>query len=347
MPESPDGLRSESVAAAAGSALGPVVLDRRALAGRLADAVRARGPDGDADVVWQVSSGTSEVPIRVPRARADIEDTFARVARPFVREFGRLPARVALLGGVSHEAVAADGAIGSVVLRSFTVVDALDERGIAALDAFSPEAVSCYPSVARELVDAPGLVLARLLAIKLGGERVFAADVERLSRRFPGSLLIEQYGSTEAPAVALRVHRGGRRSERFELETGRFSFLLAPGDGWRPLVVRDGCPHAPAALRAFYDTGDEVLVRAGQVVDVRRRGDPAAQYFELADALLAQGCRQVRVDPHRGRLEYTGDVRLPAVLSHAGSTLHAVHAESLPRGSSRKLPLLFGEGADG
>lgn len=314
------------------------VISREDLVGRPEALAPPASPES---VIWQTSSGTTSEVLRVPRTRPDLDDTVRRVTRPYRETFGAPPARAALLGGVSHAEVAARWQSGEISIASFTL------ENVEALDAFAPDLLSCYPSILRELLDDPRLSWDGIRAVKLGGERVHRADVERIAQRLPGVPVIEQYGSTELPALALRVHRGGPFSEPFGLETGRFSFLLGSGDGWHDLVARDGHPEAPPPFRSFYDTGDEVLVRAGAVVDVRRRGDPANEWHALAESLLRRGCTQVQVDPLRARVEYTGPVTLPATLAHGGAHLATRRRKRLVRDASNKLPLVVRTCADG
>ena len=257
------------------------------------------------EILLQTSSGSTGEPIIVPRLLADVADVFVRASRYFVRRYGHPPKRIAMLGGISH--------FGAAQHLSFDKVElvALKADEIGALRKFSPDVVSCYPSILRELLNDRSLRLPDLKAIKLGGERVFSTDVKKTSLKFAGVQLLEQYGSTEMPAVAFREHGKDKSRQGFELETRRFRIADLGLGGWHELLVQDLWEALLVRAEGYYRTGDEVLVRQGRAIDIRRIGDKSNPFFGAAEKLLAAGCVNVQFDLNAGRLMYVGDVDLP------------------------------------
>lgn len=231
-------------------------------------------------MIVQVSSGSSGRPPRVVRRTLDdILDIHARVLGAWSERYPEPPVRVALLGGISHAQAAMNLRLRGTRFVSFS----LDAR--EALRAYEPDFISCYPSVLRDLLEWPDFP--GLKAVKVGGEHLLPSDVKKLSRRYPNCLLIEQLGSTEMPCLAIGA------PGKLRLQRDRYSFRLAPHEDWQPLVARD---EFPTSRTDFVDTGDEVRVRADQVLQVRRKDDPAFPYLGLLDALLSAGCTQVQLN---------------------------------------------------
>lgn len=254
------------------------------------------------DIIIQASSGSTSEPLLIPRSKADVADIAKRVIRPYVEFYQSYPERIALFGGISHTEAAVKLQMGSITMRSFQL-DEVDQ-----LDTFDPNVISCYPSVVRELVDDSTVFLKNLKAIKLGGERIYSSDLTKIFRRFPNILLIEQYGSTEMPAVALRIFKNATDPTNYLLQNERFSFQIPmETDGWHPLIVRDNFADLLFPIGKFYDMGDDVLCQFGKIIDVRRRGDRSFEYREEVEHLLNLGLTNVQIDSQRGQIFYSGD----------------------------------------
>jgi hypothetical protein len=271
--------------------LSPEVIDR----------FLAQGWIEDPDIVVQVSSGSTGNPLLIPRTRSDIYDIGRRVYAPFMEKTGNMPERIALIGGISHSQAAMKMNLDTIRIRSFQPDEIVD------LPDFDPMVISCYPSVARELLRDLPAKMPSLAAIKLGGEKFFDVDLDKIFRRFPGILIIEQFGSTEVPAIALRVLEENKRSP-YLLQKQRFSFHLEKKEGWQPLYVRDDFEDLLFPVREFYETGDEVRLAGSDVVEIRRMGNADCAYFEAAEQLLAcKGCVNVQFHPLEKRAVYDGD----------------------------------------
>lgn len=286
------------------------------------------------DVVVQSTSGSTGEPLLIPRGRADIADIYAKVLRAYQHVYATAPARVALLGGISHSQAALKFAVGATTFQSFELHET------EALVRYDPDFLSCYPSIVRVLLRADAPTFAKLKAVKLGGERVFPSDLRRIAARYPNTVTIEQFGSTELPALAMGVHVGGTPSG-LVLQTDRFSFrLLHASSTWQPLVARDDFPHLLFPVRAFYDSGDEVRIEGGRIVDSRRRGDRANAYLADLDRLLALGCDNVQLVESARILHYDGDVALAPQVT-LGSRTFATERGGLVRiPRSNKMPLV-------
>ncbi|GAA5066309.1 hypothetical protein N0B44_03960 [Roseibacterium beibuensis] len=290
---------------------------------------------GDPGVVLQTSSGSSGPALVLPRRAADVANTFSRVARHYVARFGEAPRRVALIGGISHQATSEGVDLAGIAIRSF---DPEDREG---LEGFSPDAISIYPNLMRRLLADDIENLTDLRAIKLGGERVFPSDVARISAMGRDLQILEQFGSTEMPAVALRDHCGGRFCKKFSLSLDRFTFAGASDDGWRPLIVRDNFDGLLADPGGYYDTGDEALWQNGSVIDIRRRGDPANAFFEAAEMLLDTGAVNVQFNNATEEVSVESDVPQPASVEVGGRPYRVRTVERIVRAPSNKLPLLI------
>jgi phenylacetate-coenzyme A ligase PaaK-like adenylate-forming protein len=220
----------------------------------------------DDAVILQSTSGSTSAPLVLPRNEADMRDIGARITRPHVEAWGQAPERIALLGGISHTQ-ALKLRMEGAEMRSFELAHA-DE-----LMAFSPDFLSCYPSIARELMSRHDRDFPDLKTLKLGGERVLDVDVAKIHAVWPHVLIVEQLGSTEVPAVAIGVIENGVR-RGLELQTERFSFQLFQTTDWQPLIVKDRFPNRMFPIDGFYDTGDEVRLAAGRInvqIDRARR----------------------------------------------------------------------------
>ncbi|TGN01325.1 hypothetical protein [Leptospira yasudae] len=254
------------------------------------------------DVIIQASSGSTSEPLLIPRSKADVADIAKRVIRPYVELYQSYPERIALFGGISHTEAAVKLQMGAISMRSFQL-DEVDQ-----LDGFDPHVISCYPSVVRELIDDSSVSLSNLKAIKLGGERIYLSDIKKIFRRFPGIFLIEQYGSTEMPAVALRTFTNAEDESVYVLQKERFAFQIPlEKDGWHPLIVQDNFPDLLFPIGKFYDMGDDVFCKSGKILDVRRRGDRSFDFRDEVEQLLNLGLTNVQISTEQARVFYSGD----------------------------------------
>ncbi|AYV55561.1 hypothetical protein EFP84_08595 [Leptospira kmetyi] len=254
------------------------------------------------DVIIQASSGSTSEPLLIPRSKSDVADIAKRVIRPYVEFYQEYPERIALFGGISHTEAAVKLQMGAISMRSFQ----LDE--VNQLDGFNPHVISCYPSVIRELIDDSSVSLSNLKGIKLGGERIYFSDIKKIFQRFPGIFLIEQYGSTEMPAVALRTFKNAEDESFYVLQKERFAFQIPMEvDGWHPLIVQDNFPDLLFPIGKFYDMGDDVFCKNGKITDVRRRGDRSFEYREEVEQLLNLGLTNVQIDTQQAQVFYSGD----------------------------------------
>lgn len=287
------------------------------------------------EIIVQSTSGSGGKPLLIPRSREDIRDIFKRITRPYLKIYGELPKRIAMLGGISHSQAALKLTVDAVQIRSF----ALDD--LEGLCDFNPDFLSCYPSVVRELMSVLPRRFPALRAVKLGGEHVYDVDLEKLWALDPSLLIIEQLGSTEMPAVAIGTYWKGERKS-LALETGRFSFLLTATEEWQPFIVRDRFASLLFPIDAFYDSGDEVRLVDGQIADIRRRGHPENAFFESVEKLLRQGCINLQMAPDQKILYYEGAPQLPPVVTLLnGLSYHAQSAPLRRLPDSHKLPLLI------
>lgn len=303
-----------------------VVATRDDFAGRLLG-IEARA---GASFSLQLSSGSSGGRIlQVPRTAADIADIFRRVASPFARAVGRLPRRIAFVGGASHESAATTLSYGDIETASFRICQVAD------IVAFEPDVLATYPNVLREFLDMDRATFPSLLGVKLGGEPVLDADLRRAYAWDPALLVVEQFGSTEMPAVSVGLHRGGVRSP-LELQHDRYTYHLtrpADADVWQPLVVEDRFADLLVRLDRPYDTGDEVRCSDRGIVAVRRAGRDLSGWVAAQEQLLAEGCTNVQFDLGSGVLRYCGPrTDLPQRRRINGVDL------STERGPMRRLP---------
>lgn len=317
-------------------------------AGCLEPAQQARLRAGEAapGVVIQHSSGSSGgAPLRLPKGPAETAWLVDRLIQHHRRVFGAGPRRVAFVGGVTHlQAGRVQGLFPGGRTRSFRL------RDWDALVEFQPDLLSCYPSVARDLVLRSAASLRCVRTLKLGGETVLAADRARLLERLPGVLLLEQFGSTEMPGLAFRALTRDEDSG-YLLSHDRYAFRFEPatapgGDGWRELVVRDDFPTRAFPIPGWYRTEDEALLAAQRVLALRRRDDPAAPYLDALDALVRRGVTQVQVDLRARTLRYEAEpgVQLAREVVLDGVTLVVERGPIGRLKDSNKAPLVLGTG---
>ncbi len=298
-----------------------MILDKAALrerhdailaAGCLAPAQRARLAAGEEvpGVVIQQSGGSGGgPPLRLPKGPEETRWLIDRLRAHHRRAWGAEPRRVAFVGGVTHlQAGRVQGLFPGGQTRSFRLRE-WDE-----LLEFQPDLLSCYPSVARDLVVRSAASLGCVRTLKLGGEAVLPADRARLLGRLPGVLLLEQFGSTEMPGLAFRAVTGrpdAADDPSYLLSRDRYAFRFLPASSsagaWRELVVRDDLPARAFPIPGWYRTGDEARLVDGRVVGLRRKDDPAAPFVEALDALVRRGLTQVQVDLRARTLHYEAE----------------------------------------
>ncbi|RMD84063.1 MAG: hypothetical protein D6815_05030, partial [Candidatus Dadabacteria bacterium] len=286
--------------------------------------------------IMQTSGSSGAPPLRIPRTSAEIQWLGTKLFQHHVERYGELPERCAFLGGISHmEANRKFDVQSPVAVRNFRA----DQ--LAELDAFDPNWLSMYPSFCREIVANESLELKSLQFVKLGGETIFPSDLEKIWKRFPEVDVVEQFGSTEMPALAFRSYtRAG--DSGYRLSTDRYSFRFEDTEGWQTLVVRDNFPERAFPIEGWFETDDEVLVRGGQVIDVRRKEDPVFPIRAEIDALLAAGCINVQILADSGKLIYDAppEVSLPATVTIGGRTLRSIRGRPYRLIDSNKLPLV-------
>jgi len=311
------------------------ILERGCLSAEQRDCVR-RGVSLDEVLIQQTSGSSGAPPLRIPRTRGETNWLGLKLLQHYVAEFGAPPRRVAFLGGISHMEADAKAKFDALEIRNFAG-DELD-----AIDAFDPEALSMYPSFAREIVANRGMRLASLRAVKLGGERILPSDLARLFARWPALAVVEQFGSTEMPGVAFRRFSAGGGDSGYLVSDERFDVAFE-GEGWQPLVVRDRWPERAFPIEGWFRMDDEVLVEGGAIRDVRRAGDAAYPLRDELDALLARGATSLQVLPREAELRYTAPqgVALEPFVEVGGAKLRARREPPLRLRDSNKLPLVL------
>lgn len=286
--------------------------------------------------IVQTSSGSSGLePLRIPRTLPDIKDIFARISQPFINIYQSLPQRIALLGGASHAETALKFQIGTTKIQTFTI----DQW--EALKEFNPDFISCYPSIIREIIQGAKNHLPQVQAIKLGGEKIYPSDLEKIWQQYPQIPVIEQIGSTEMPALAIGCYKPGESSTGAVLQSQRFSFLLTETSDWQPLIVKDDFLDLAFRWDEFYDTGDEVRVQNQQILEIQRREDPANLYYPKVDQILKQGYFNIQIDRQQKAIYHNSKTALPDKLSLCNESyvFQKRHLKRLK--DSNKLPLLF------
>ncbi len=291
------------------------------------------------DIVVQSSSGVTGEPFLIPRSKEDVLDILERCFfTHYRRKYRTLPQRVAMFGGISHAQAALKLKIHGIDIRSFSLEE------VDLLDTFEPDMLSAYPSIFRELIEEPNTRLSQLKAVKLGGERIFSADLEKIHKRFPGIPVLEQLGSTEMPGIATKCHENGVLSTSYILEKERFSFLFEDQDGWQDLIVRDHFPNQLFPIDEFYFIGDEALVVDSKILGVRRKGDVAFHYYPYIEELLRMGCTNVQWDLANKVLFYSGRIELQNRFSTDTMEFVTVKKTQLERiHPSNKLPLVISD----
>lgn len=309
------------------------ILERGCLSADARERVR-KGMPLDEVLIQQTSGSSGAPPLRIPRTKAETNWLGLKLLQHYVQHFGTPPRRVAFLGGISHMEADQKARFDALEIRNFHGTE------FAGIDAFDPDALSMYPSFAREIAEDRSLRLSSLRAIKLGGEPILASDLARLFARWPTLAVVEQFGSTEMPGVAFRRFARGVDSG-YLLSTDRFDFALE-GEGWRPLVVRDRYPQRAFPIEGWFRMDDEVLLEGGAIRDVRRAGDAAFPLRGAIDRLLARGATNVQLFPREGELRYSAPptVALEDWVEIGGGKLRARREPPLRLRDSNKLPLV-------
>lgn len=300
--------------------------------GAIENLVNNKGMD-DPDIVIQSTSGSHGKPLLIPRTKADIENVAFRIIAEFKNKYGDASCRIALFGGISHSQAALKYKKTNIEMKTFT----LDET--AALYEFNPDVLSCYPSIARELIQQNDS-LRNVKMIKLGGERLFPSDVKKIFHAFPGCIIVEQFGCTEMPCVAIRCHDRFTMSQKFNMQTDRYSFLLHDQDGWQPCIVKDNFTDLLFPINHYYNTGDEILIQNGTIMDVRRKNDPVYNYKDEIELLL-QKCINVQIDLKKKTIYYIGRSLLPATVLLKNEVFSTMRQKPYRLKASNKLTLLL------
>jgi len=289
-------------------------------------------------VITQQSGGSSGAPpLRIPRTTQEMLWLGGHLIQHHAKVHGKPPERAAFLGGISHlEAGQRVEREGPPELRNFSGSEFTE------LDRFDPDLLSMYPSFAREIADDRSLELRSLRSIKLGGEPILSTDLAKLFVRFPSLVVIEQLGSTEMPALAFRRYAPGYDSG-YVLTTERYEFRFADTPDWQPLVVRDTFPNRAFPIDDWFQMDDEVQVRAGQLVALRRADDPAYRYIPSLDTMLAGGCTQVQLLTREEVLLYQAPAGrgLPDVVRIEGQRFSTRRERCYRLLDSNKLPLVL------
>ncbi|MCW5589460.1 MAG: hypothetical protein KIT27_07310 [Legionellales bacterium] len=287
------------------------------------------------DFLIQASSGRGGKVIYIPRHLTDIQNVVERMLQPYQDYYQHPPQRIALIGGISHAEVTRAFSIGKIEFRLLSLND------YSQLREFSPDIIMCYPSILRELMANQYLNPQQIKGIKLGGEPLFPDDLEKIHAYFSEVIILEQFGSTEMPAVAARVFKPGEKTASFYLQPQRFEYYLDfSQSGWQRLIVKDHFQQLLFPIEEFFDLGDEVYLENGIVTQVRSANDAFFQDRHTINQLYQQGCVNLQLDLKADKLCYQGDIINNDTIQ-LGKREFFPSKETLVRlPSSNKLPLL-------
>jgi len=253
-------------------------------------------------LIFQASSGSSGgKPLYIPRTFKDILNIHQRIMRSYLKCYDLLPRKIAMFGGISHSQAAIKMEIDNTEIRSFTLEE------FSKLEEFNPDVISCYPSIARELINQPNLTLNNLKGIKLGGEVVLDVDLKNIQKRFPNIIVLEQYGSTEMPAIAMGCYPDFKKNG-LELQTDRFDLITELENDFSPIVVKDNFEDLLFKIPGHYNTGDEGIISNGILLEVRRQGSQEYKYRSLCEELLGSGCINIQVNEAKNEIYYQGSI---------------------------------------
>jgi hypothetical protein len=248
-----------------------------------------------------------------------------------------------MIGGISHMEAAKHIQVNNATIRNFSLSE------ISKMIDWQPELLTCYPSVLRELLGKYQSELGFLKGIKAGGEKLLPADCKKVFSLIPNALIIEQYGSTELPALALRSFtksnfhsEGDKILTPFELQSERFSFMGKFSNGWNPVVARDDFSNLVFDMKAFYDTGDEAFSIGSSIVDFRRRCDKEHDYWKALNSLFEANIVNCQIDLRNKTIFYEGSEHLNNHFFEINSMIFTFQQGILNRIlRSNKLPLLI------
>ena len=287
------------------------------------------------DIIIQSTSGSTGIPLLIPRTKSDIRELANRILKFYIDEFNKLPQKVALLGGISHSETALKLKVQNIDVRSLSL-DELDE-----LFKFDPDVISCYPSISRELVIQDRNFLPNLKMLKLGGEPVYSSDIKKIRNRFASIIIVEQYGSTEMPGLAFKNYKGDLNNTEFILQYERFSYLINEKDGWQPLIVKDKFSDLLFPIKYYYNTGDEVFIQTKKVKDVRRKGDISHKFKNFIEESLDNGCTNIQIDLNRNTIYYNGKMCLPDFILLDKTRFKTEFSAPKRLKTSNKLPVII------
>lgn len=289
-------------------------------------------------IILQASSGSSgKNPILIPRSIKDIFDIHTRIINSYLSCYSTPPRKIALLGGVSHAQAAIKMKIKNTEIISFSLKDT------KRINEFNPDVISCYPSIARELIEINDFELSNLKGIKLGGERLLDTDLKKLKRRFPNIIILEQYGSTEMPAIAIGCYPNFKKNGML-IQKERFEMQELTKSCYKPIIVKDHFDDLIFRIPSFYNTLDEATGTKTHIFEVRRTGSLETNYYSLMEDLLEAGCINIQIDQLRNEIHYQGSMTQRNIsFNDISYKLVEKSLERIP--SSNKLPLFKTSGS--
>jgi len=301
-----------------------------------------KGLDLEKTLVVQSTSGSQGHPLLIPRLIDDVTDIALRVLKHYKSHFDEYPTKIGMIGGISHVEAATSLNVGRINIRHF------DQDSFEDLLNWQPEVITCYPSVLRELIFLYGSNLKFVKAVKVGGEKLFPSDCERIFRISPGALVIEQYGSTELPALAIRSfsqasfkYEGIQIQKAFTLQKERFTFLEIPDSGWKPIIAKDNFSNLAFKLREYYDIGDEGYWKSGDLYDVRRATEPEFMYWETIERFLKMGFINAQISLSNSQITVHGDIQCNSELDIEGKIFSVKRGQVVRLTNSKKVPLVI------
>ena len=305
--------------------------------GKYQRAIPLSNPQSHREFIIQSTSGTtSGKPFLIPRSHEYIEKLFHRILKNYNLIYKDPPQKIALFGGASHLEAAKKFNIEDIEVKNFNLSS---DNNFQELELYNPDMLSCFPTIMREILGESNIRLPNLKFVKLGGEKIFKSDINKIFKRFKIPVL-EQLGSTEMTAVAFRMHENGNFRLAYRLEENVFDFYLKSKDGWCDLVVKDKFPDKFFKLTNPYFTGDEVFINNGEVTNVRRKDDIANNYFDLIERLLIT-CENIQIDIKKSIIYYTGDLATTNKIIYNNKVYTLKKVNMLTRCiNSNKLPFL-------
>lgn len=293
----------------------------------------------DDSVIVQESSGSSKgKPLLIPRSSVDIQNIYMRTLRAYLSHYKSPPKRIAMVGGVSHFQVAKNFEIQGTQFCSFDISD--EEK----LMAYSPDVLSCYPSIAREIVHHPKWIFPDLKCFKLGGETLLQIDLENINKKFPNIIVVEQLGSTEMPGMGFGVYTDFKLNGIVP-ELDRYSFRLTDSDDWQDLSVKDNFKNLLFPIGEFYNQGDEVIFNENRIKAIRRKDHPQNKYLDMITHLFKEGFEQIQIDLKESNIYFEifskNKASLPKNISFENQNFSIIPRKCERLKHSNKLPFII------